>query len=329
MALAVVILAAGQGTRMKSALPKVLHEAAGRPLLEHVLRAVAPLNPEHTVVVIGHGAEAVRARFSGAPVVFVEQREQLGTGHALLQAGPALAGFDGAVMVLNGDGPLLRTETLAALLEAHQTGTGITLLTCRVSDPRGLGRIVRGEDGSVQRIVEEKDATEAEKQLSEINPGIYLFDSDVFRYAGTLSNDNAAGEYYITDLVALYREAGKRVTAVVVADETEVLGVNDRQHLAQVDRLLRDRIRARWLQAGVTMIAPEQVFIDDTVELSPDVVLYPGVWLRGRTVVGSGVTIGPYAVLTDCEVGPGIAVAPFTAAYGERLGQSVDDLPGG
>lgn len=327
MALAVVILAAGQGTRMKSALPKVLHEAAGRPLLDHVLKAIAPLAPQHTVVVIGHGAEAVRARFKDAPVTFVDQPQRLGTGHALLQAEPLLTGFDGAVLVVNGDGPLLKTETLRALIAAHQTGAGMTLLTCRVADPTGLGRIVRAEDGCVLRIVEEKEATDTERRLREINPGIYIFDREVFRHANALSSDNASGEYYITDLLALYRNAGKRVEAMMTADESEVLGVNDRQHLAQVDRLLRDRIRERWLLAGVTMIAPEQVFIDDTVVLNPDVVLYPGVWLRGRTVVHGGARIGPHAVLTDCQVGVGVVVAPFTVGQGERLGQGVDDLP--
>jgi len=328
MALAVVILAAGQGTRMKSALPKVLHEAAGRPLLDHVLRAVAPLAPQHTVVVIGHGAEAVRARFKDAPVTFVEQPQRLGTGHALLQAGPVLTGFDGAVLVVNGDGPLLKTETLLALYATHQSGAGMTLLTCQVADTTGLGRIVRAEDGCVSRIVEEKDATDVEKRLREINPGIYIFDREVLRHANALSSNNASGEYYITDLLALYRQAGKRVEAMMTADETEVLGVNDRQHLAQVDRLLRDRIRERWLLAGVTMIAPEQVFIDDTVALNPDAVLYPGVWLRGRTVVRQGARIGPYAVLTDCQVGAGVVVAPFTVCQGERLGQDVDGLGG-
>jgi bifunctional UDP-N-acetylglucosamine pyrophosphorylase / glucosamine-1-phosphate N-acetyltransferase len=247
--LAIVVLAAGQGTRMKSPLPKVLHEAAGKPLLEHVLLAVAPLEPEHTVVVVGHKADEVRARFAGvaaaAGVTWAVQREQLGTGHALLQTREVLEptlGGGGVVLVVNGDGPLLRTQTLRALVQKQREGdAGMTLLTCEVGEPTGMGRILRAADGSVQRIVEEKDATPEERSLREINPGIYAFDAHVFEVAGGLNNDNAAGEFYITDLVDLYRRAGHRVEAVRGADETEVLGVNDPQQLALVDRLLRER----------------------------------------------------------------------------------------
>lgn len=318
--LAVVILAAGQGTRMKSARPKVLHEAAGRPLLDHVIRAALPLKPQEIVVVIGHEAERVRARFKGHPVGFVEQLEQLGTGHALLQTQEALEGFKGSIMVLNGDGPLLRTETLRALTDQQrQAETGMTLLTCEVSDPTGLGRVVRKPNGSVSRIVEAKDATEQERGIHEVNTGIYIFSRDVFEMAESLSNDNAAGEYYITDLVDIYLTAGREVQAVLAEDETEVLGVNTRTHLALVDRILRDRVRGRWLTVGVTMTSPEQTFIDDTVELSPDVTLYPGVWLRGETVVGRGAVILPGAYLEDCEVAPGVEVVPYTVAKGERL----------
>lgn len=240
----VVILAAGQGTRMRSPLPKVLHHAAGKPLLEHVLLAVAPLSPERTVVVVGHQAAAVEARFADFPLTFVRQDFSLGygTGLALKQAQGALADFDGDLLVLNGDGPLLKTQTLRALVQAQaEQGDGMTLLTCVMSDPRGLGRIVRNPDGSVARIVEEKDATPEERALREVNPGLYVFDRHVFELAAQLDNNNASGEFYITDLVDLYLRAGYRVRAVVGDDETEVLGVNDREQLALVDRLLRER----------------------------------------------------------------------------------------
>jgi bifunctional UDP-N-acetylglucosamine pyrophosphorylase/glucosamine-1-phosphate N-acetyltransferase len=247
---AAVVLAAGQGTRMRSPLPKVLHEAAGKPLLEHVLLALAPLKAEHTVVVIGHKADEVRARFANVPVAegvtWVLQREQLGTGHALAQArvvleAPLAGG--GAVLVVNGDGPLLRTETLRALVSQQlEQSQGMTLLTCEVADPTGLGRIVRHADGSVARIVEEKDASPEERALREINPGIYAFDRHVFELLERLGNDNASGEFYITDLVGLYLEAGLRVQAVRGADETEVLGVNDPEQLARVDALLSSRV---------------------------------------------------------------------------------------
>ncbi len=242
--LAVVILAAGQGTRMRSPLPKVLHEAAGRPLLEHVLRAVAPLEPECMVVIVGHRAEDVEARFQDVPVTFVRQDFSLGygTGMALKGAQGALSGFTGPLLVLNGDGPLIRTETLRTLVRAQAAQEeGMTLLTCNVNDPYGLGRIVRRPDGSVARIVEEKDATSEEKAIREINPGIYVFDRHVFEITAGLASDNTAGEYYLTDAVSLYLRAGYRVQAVLGDDETEILGVNDREQLARVERLLLAR----------------------------------------------------------------------------------------
>ena len=227
---------------MKSELPKVLHEAAGHALVEHVIRAVRPLEPERIVVVTGYKAEEVEARLSGEPVQFARQREQLGTGHALLQTQEALSGFEGSLLVLNGDGPLLKTETLKTLVQTHHnSGAGMTLLTCDVSDPTGLGRIIRREDGSVAKIVEEKDAADAERQIREINPGIYIFNEEVFQLAERLSNDNAAGEYYITDLVDIYLSAGRDVQAVKTADETEVLGVNNREQLATAERILQAR----------------------------------------------------------------------------------------
>ena len=245
--LGVVILAAGQGTRMRSPLPKVLHEAAGKPLLEHVLLAALPLKPERTVVVVGYRAEDVETRFAGYAgrgVRFVRQDFGLGygTGIAFRQAEPALAGVDGDVLVLYGDVPLIRSETLRRLTRTHvAAGEGMTLLTTEVENPYGLGRIVRAADGSVVRIVEEKEATPEEKLLREINPGIYVFDRRVFELAARLRNDNAAGEFYLTDMVNLYLGAGLPVRAVLSDDETEILGVNDPQQLSFVERLLLAR----------------------------------------------------------------------------------------
>lgn len=317
---AVVILAAGQGTRMRSALPKVLHEVAGRPLVEHVIRAVQALS-SRIIVVTGHGALEVEARLRDYPVSFVRQEEQLGTGHAFLQTQPLLADFEGPVMLLNGDAPLLTAPPLAALLaRRHKTGAGMVLLTCEVTDPTGLGRVVRDSGGEVVRIVEEKEATTEERAIREVNPGFYLFDVGVFALVRELGNDNDAGEYYITDLVNLYHRQGRTVQAVLEPGELALqVGVNDREQLAYAERLLRDRIRRCWLHAGVTMIAPEQTFIDDTVRLAEDVTLYPGVWLKGKTVVGRGAAVGPYAVLEDCTVEPGAKVAPFSVRREERL----------
>lgn len=316
-----VVLAAGKGTRMRSELPKVLHEAAGLPLLEHVLRALEPLRPRTTVVVVGHGSAAVVERFAAAhaDVRFVQQRELLGTGHALLQTAPVLAGSGRPVVVLNGDGPLITSETVASLLGTQGSGQGATLITCHVEDPKGLGRIVRTGSGEVAAIVEEKDASPEQLLISEINPGLYAFDDSVYERASRLRNDNKSGEYYITDLLAMYREAGLPVRGRAAASEIEVLAVNDRVELARADRALRDRARLRWMQSGVTMIAPEQVFIDEDVILGRDVVLHPGVHLRGATRVGDGVTVGPGAVLVDCTVSENAVVAPYAVATGATL----------
>jgi bifunctional UDP-N-acetylglucosamine pyrophosphorylase / glucosamine-1-phosphate N-acetyltransferase len=319
MSFSVVILAAGQGTRMKSKLPKVLHEAASRPLVEHVVRAVAPLKPVKIVIVIGHGAEYVRARMQRHPVEFVLQEKQLGTGHALLQTEAVLKELQGDVMVLNGDGPLLKTETLGQLVNAQQGQAGMTLITCNVSNPTGLGRILRDSNGNIISIIEEKDTTPEQKKMTEINPGIYIFDKTVFDKAKQLGNSNKAGEYYITDLPAHYLQAGSNVRSVFVTDETEVLGVNDRKHLAQIDKILQDRIRDKWLVAGVTMVSPESTFIDDTVELGQDVVLEPGVILKGNTVVGEGSSIGAYSYLVDYSVAAATKVPPHTVTKDKAL----------
>ena len=312
MSFSVVVLAAGMGTRMKSKFPKVIHEAAGRPLVEHVLRAVTPLKPIKVVVVVGHGAAFVKERLSTYDVTFVLQEKQLGTGHALLQTENALKDKQADVLVLNGDGPLLKTETLQALVNEQLTKPGMTLLTCKVSDPTGLGRIIRDPQGNIQNIVEEKDTTPEQKLVNEINPGFYMFDKTVFEKAKNLGNQNKSGEYYITDLPALYLKEGHQVRGILVDDEREVLGVNDRKHLSQIDKILQDRIRDKWLKAGVTMTAPELNFIDDTVELGSDVILEPGVILKGKTVVPEGVTVGAYSYLSDYTVQPNTVIPPHT-----------------
>ncbi|HEX7003028.1 MAG TPA: NTP transferase domain-containing protein [Trueperaceae bacterium] len=309
-----VILAAGHGTRMKSSLPKMLHAVAGRPLLEHVVRAVLPLQPERTILVVGHGAERVRQHFSDFDVSFALQEEQLGTGHALKTALPALADIPGDIMVLTGDSPLLTSQTLEALRSGHQRSrAGMTMLTYVVQDPTGLGRVVRDDRGRLARIVEEKDASESERRIREISPGLFIFDRHVFDFIGRLSNDNAQGEYYLPDLSRFYLEAGLGVHTVEGEDETGLLvGVNDRSQLACAERILRERIRRHWMAEGVSMVAPEQTFIDDTVELGRDVILEPGVVLRGAVRLGEGVRVGAYSVLEDVTVPPGEAIAPHT-----------------
>lgn len=319
----VVVLAAGKGTRMRSELPKVLHEAAGVPLLEHVIRAAESLGPRQIVVVVGHGSDQIRERFAArrqaGEIRFVMQRELLGTGHALLQAREALADEQDCVVVLNGDGPLVTAKTISALVEAQAGRPGMALATCEVSDPSGLGRIVRDRAGDVAGVVEDKDASADQLALREINPGIYAFDGSVFDLSTGLSDANAAGEYYITQLLELYLRAGRQVTAIEVEDELEILAVNDREELARADRALRDRTRRRWLLAGVTMIAPEQVFLDEDVQLGRDVVIWPGAHLLGATTVEDGAIIGPGAVLRDCNVRAGGSVPANLVATGQTF----------
>jgi bifunctional UDP-N-acetylglucosamine pyrophosphorylase / glucosamine-1-phosphate N-acetyltransferase len=319
---AVVVLAAGQGTRMRSRLPKVLHEVAGAPMLAHVLTAAEAVTPDPLVVVVGHGAEAVRARFADADVVFVEQSVQRGTGDAVASCAETLAGHPGPIVVLSGDGPLVAGASIRRLVEAHRAagGDGMTLLTVEVEDPTGLGRVVRGRDGGVRAIVEQKDADEATLALREVNPGSYAFDTRLWDLLPTLRDENAAGELYLTDLVVAYLQAGASVRAVRSDDETRhLVGVNDRVQLAQADRWVRDRLRRHWLLAGVTMVDPTSVFIDDDVALSLDVVLEPGVVLARGTRVGEGARIGAYAHLTGCDVAGGARVAPHTVAVGRTF----------
>ncbi len=318
----VIVLAAGQGTRMRSRWPKVLHAAAGRPLLEHVLRAARGVDPDVVAVVVGYGADVVRARFAGTGVTFVEQAQQRGTGDAVACCAATLGTQAGPFVVLSGDGPLITSVALQAALEAHAAGggAGMTLLTTEVEDPSGLGRVVRGPDGCVRAIVEDRDADAATRALREVNPGSYVFDDRLWSLLDGLDDDNAAHEFYLTDLVAAYLRAGLPVRAVTSNDETRLLvGVNDRAQLALADRLLRDRIRSRWLAGGVTMVDPTTVYLDDDVVLERDVVLEPGVVLTNGTRVGEGAVVGAYAHLDGCDVSSGACIAPHTVATGRSI----------
>ncbi|MBA2668568.1 MAG: bifunctional N-acetylglucosamine-1-phosphate uridyltransferase/glucosamine-1-phosphate acetyltransferase [Trueperaceae bacterium] len=321
---AAVVFAAGRGTRMRSSVPKVLHEVAGEPLLTHVLRAVGEVAPERCVVVIGHGADLVRDRFGDAGVEFALQSEQLGTGHALRTAGAALGAWSGTTLVVNGDDVLLEGAPLGRLLEAHDAGgSGMTMLTYELRDPTGLGRVVRAGDGSVARIVEERDGDETVRALREINPGVYAFDEHVWEMLGRLDAGNAASEYYLTDVIAAYVARGLSVRAVRGdGDGTAPVGVNDRAQLAQAERIVHERVRARWLEAGVTMHDPATTYVASSVELARDVILEVGVVLRGATTVGEGAVVGAYAVLEDCAVGAGCHVVPHSVAHGARFDES-------
>jgi len=307
----VIVLAAGEGTRMKSATPKVLHSVAGRSLLGHVLHAVHHLSPNEVRIVVGSGREAVEAHIAQiapkATTVFQEHRG--GTGHA---AQLALAGNapKGTVLVLAGDTPLLSGDSLAQFVAAHAAGKfAASVLTAEHPDPTGYGRIIRDDSDELLRIVEEKDATDDEKFIFEINSGVYAFDGEKLAASiGQLTNANAQGELYLTDVIGILKTAGESIAAIMIDDFTETLGVNDRLQLAESAAMLRDRINDQWMRAGVTIIDPTTTWIDSTVELSNDVTLHPGTALLGSTKVATGAVIGPRSTLTDCIVKEGASV---------------------
>lgn len=319
----VVVLAAGVGKRMKSALPKVLHPLLGRSLLGHVLAAAAPLAADRTLVVVGHGAEQVTAHLAQvAPETdTVHQAEQRGTGHAVRIALEAVADLTGTVVVLNGDVPLLRSETLAALVSAHETaGAAGTVLAAEVDDPTGLGRVIRDAAGGLERIVEERDATPEQRRIREINAGIYAFEAGALRAAlGKLSTDNDQGEEYLTDVFGLFGAAGEPVAVHAAEDATETLGCNDRAELARLRRLLRDRINLGWMRSGVTLLDPATTWIDVTVTLEPDAVVDQNTQLLGATTVGPEATVGPDVTLIDTTVGAGATVIR-SHAVGAQIG---------
>ena len=294
---------------MRSTTPKVLHALGGRTMLGHVLAAAEQLRPDHLLVVVGHARERVTASLTGSARAVVQQRQD-GTGHALQIALEGLEHLEGTVVVVPGDAPLLTGATLQALVEAHElAGAATTLLTARVADPTGYGRVVRDARGAVIAVVEHKDADEAVRRINEVATSVYAFAAGPLREAlERLSTDNAQGELYLTDVVGLHREAGLTVSAQVAADPDEARGVNDRAQLSDLARLLRDRIVGAHLQRGVAFLDPQTAWVDADVVLEPDSTIGPGVQLHGRTVVRRGAVVGPDTTLTDCEVGEGATV---------------------
>jgi bifunctional UDP-N-acetylglucosamine pyrophosphorylase/glucosamine-1-phosphate N-acetyltransferase len=331
MPVSAIVLAAGEGTRMRSERPKPLHPICGRPMVLHVIHALADLEVDKTVVVVGHRSDAVRSKVSTlaphwAKVAFTEQRHQLGTGDAvavgLTELDHEIDGDEAphTIVVVPGDTPLLRAETLSDLCATHMSqGLAATALTTRMDDPTGYGRIVRGKDGRVLRIVEQRDATAEERQIDEVGTSIYAFRADLLGPALRLiTPHNAQGEYYLTDVLEVLAGMGHRV-GTVEADNAEVQGVNDRWQLALAERELRSRTNRHWLLNGVTMHDPRQVFIDVTVEIGRDVTLLPGTMLHGTTTVDDGCEIGPGSRLTDTVVEAG-AVIEHTVAVGAKIG---------
>jgi len=329
---AVVVLAAGQGTRMKSATAKVLHTMCGRTLIGHVLAAVDPLEAQQTLVVVGHGREQVTEELAktapnAKPVV---QEQQNGTGHAVRLALESAGDVDGAVVVVPGDAPLLTADTIERALRRHlETVAAATLLTAHLPDPTGYGRIVRDPDGHVTAIVEEKDADDRVRQIDEVGTSVYVFDAAKLRQTiARLTTDNAQGEEYLTDVIGLLVAEGEVVASVTAEDHRETVGVNDRLQLAEARRLMRDRIVEYWMREGVTITDPQTTWMGVRVRLEPDVTIHQNTQLHGTTTIRAGAVVGPDCTLTNtlvdsgavvlksycdgAEIGPGATVGPYT-----------------
>ncbi|WP_033441234.1 bifunctional UDP-N-acetylglucosamine diphosphorylase/glucosamine-1-phosphate N-acetyltransferase GlmU [Saccharothrix sp. NRRL B-16314] len=330
-----IVLAAGEGTRMRSATPKVLHRIAGRSLVEHAVRAAAGTDPDHLAVVVGHGRTAVAEHLDHVStaldrkVTVAVQEEQEGTGHAVGCGLAELpADLSGTVVVTYGDVPLLDSETLLGLLAEHGArGNAVTVLTAVVADPTGYGRIVRSADGSVEAIVEQKDATPAQLGITEINSGVYAFDAAVLRDGlSRLSTDNAQGELYLTDVLTIARGDGRRVGALVTSDEWLVEGVNDRVQLARLGAELNRRLVERAMRSGVTVVDPATTWLDADVQLDRDVLIEPGVQLRAGTTVGEGAVVGPDSTLSACVIGAGASVVR-THGSGAEIGEGASVGP--
>ena len=320
MAINVVIMAAGKGTRMKSALPKVLHQLGGTTLLQHVLAAAAGVGAGRTVVVTGHGAEEVEAAVANSGAACVRQMPQLGTGHAVQQAIPALDDALAVTLILYGDVPLIRAATGAALVQACG-GQSLALLSFEPQDPARYGRIVRGSDGGVQAIVEYKDASPAQRAITEVYSGIMAAPTAALkRWAAALKNDNAQAEYYLTDVVAMAVAEGMAVTTQVVADEAEVAGINDAGQLAALERVLQRRQAAALMEAGVRLADPARIDVRGTLRCGSDVEIDVNCIFEGAVTLGDGVHIGANCVIRDAHIAAGAVIHPFTHIEGAQVG---------
>ena len=343
-----VILAAGKGTRMKSALPKVLHSVGGKPMVQYVLDAAGAAGAKKSVVVIGFGADSVKEAL-GSQTEFVVQAEQLGTGHAVQQTAELLKDYTGTVMVLCGDTPLLQSDTLISLFAEHkQAGALATVLTARMPDPAGYGRVIRDGSGRVVKIVEHKDATEDELKVNEVNTGIYCFERRaLFDALAGIDCSNQQGEYYLTDVIGILANKKEKVWAVAAGNYEETLGINSRLQLAGAEKILRRRKLEELMENGVTIMDPDSTFVDAAVQIGADTIIYPCTWVEGRTTIGQDCRIGPstriqntiignnvtlhFAYTHDCEIKDGANVGPYVhlrpqtvLAEGVKVGNFVE-----
>ena len=317
----VVILAAGQGTRMKSGLPKVLHKLGGQSLIDHVLRTADALAPTTVTVVVGHKADTIRQHLGGRQNIrVVVQEPQLGTAHALQQTEAVLAGLTGTLVLLSGDVPLLRPDTLRRLADAHcGANAAATVVTATVDRPYGYGRIVRAE-GRIARIVEEKDASPAERQIREINGGIYAFDLEpLYDALRSIAPQNAQGEFYLTDLVAIYRRRKLPVETLMVANPDEIRGINSRTELAEVSRIVRQNKNEELMAAGVTLVDPATTYIDANVEIGADTVIHPGVIIEGQSRIGPACEIQAHVRIVDSTLGAHVSINSFCLIVGAQV----------
>ncbi len=328
----VVILAAGQGTRMKSAFPKVLHPVAGRSLVEHVLRTAAAVSPATTTLVVGHQAELVRQHLRDGPQIgFAVQdlQQGQGTAHALQQAEGLLKGRKGTLLLLSGDVPLLRPKTLQRLVAAHlAANAAATVVTAVVERPYGYGRIIRA-DGRIARIVEERDASPAERQVREINSGIYAFELGprLFEALGAIKPRNEQREYYLTDLIAVYRRRKRPVETLVIDDPGEIRGVNSRTELAEVSAIMRQTKNEELMAAGVTLVDPATTYIDADVEVGPDTVIHPGVVIQGQTRIGAACEIHAYVRIAATQIADRVTIHNFCLIIGARVAEGASIGP--
>jgi bifunctional UDP-N-acetylglucosamine pyrophosphorylase / glucosamine-1-phosphate N-acetyltransferase len=301
----VIVLAAGQGTRMKSSLPKVLHPLGGKPLFLHALQVAQKLNPSKIVMVIGRGAAALREAYAGDDVSWAIQEQQLGTGHAVLCAKNNFADFCGDILILSGDVPLIEERTLGAMVQRHREHqAAVTLLTALLEKPRGYGRILRDPQGKVTEIIEEKDATDAQRRIREFNAGVYVASPQfLFSALEQVNNDNRQGEYYLPDIASIALGHGKKIATVRLDDAREVMGINTREELARMEKTLQERINRKWMDNGVTLKDPQTIYIEQDVIIGRDTVIGPNSHLLGRTSIGERCQIDGSVYLTDAEIG--------------------------
>ncbi|REJ20867.1 MAG: bifunctional UDP-N-acetylglucosamine diphosphorylase/glucosamine-1-phosphate N-acetyltransferase GlmU [Bacillaceae bacterium] len=322
-----VILAAGQGTRMKSKLYKVLHPVCGKPMVQHVIDNVSKLQVDEIITVVGHGAEKVKSEL-GEQTLYVLQEQQLGTAHAVLQAAQYLEGKEGTTIVVCGDTPLITSETFEKLLKHHlETKAKATILTAEADDPTGYGRVIRNEEGLVEKIVEHKDATESERLVTEINTGTYCFDnSSLFEALKHVNNDNAQGEYYLPDVIEILKEKGEIISAFQTDSFEETLGVNDRIALSQAELIMKRRINQKHMKNGVTIVDPDNTYISADAEIGQDTVIYPGTVIIGKTVIGEECEIGPNSEIKDCQIGHNTNIR-HSVVHDSQIGNQVNIGP--